>query len=134
LGGCVREPAGVGVEDMAVDALAVEGAHHDDGSPSGLPLHHPGGLEGRHPRTGEVDVHRLPVLVEMSFLVNGAEHHRTGHAGVVEENVDPAELLLDLFEHLADVLGVRYVALDGEGLVRQPQVADEVVQVRLFGI
>ena len=131
LRGGVRETTGVGVQDVVVDALAVEGSHHDDRPAPRLPLHDPCRLERRHPGPGEVDVDRLPVLVEIALLVRRAEHDRARDAGVVVQNVDAAELLLDLFEHLPDVFRIGHVALYEEGLVREAEVADQVVHVGL---
>jgi len=119
------------VQDVVVYAFAVEGSHHDDRPAARLPLHDPRRLERRHPGTGEVDVDRLPVLVEMALLVRRTEYHRARDAGVVVQNVDAAESLFDLLEHLPHVFWIGDVALDEEGLVREAQVADEVVHVGL---
>jgi hypothetical protein len=90
LGGGVGEPARIGVKNVSVDALAVEGPHHDDHPSARLRLHQPRGLEAGEPGPREVDVHRIPVQVEMLFPVGRAEFHGAGDPGVVVEDVDPS--------------------------------------------
>ncbi len=129
LRGSVGKPAGVGVQHVAVDALAVEGPHHDDHTAPRLVLHPARGFQAGEPGSGEVDVHGVPVLVEVFLPVYRAELHRPGNSCVVVEDVDPVELALDLLEHLPHVLGVAHVPLDGHRLVGQPEEPDQVVHV-----
>src|SRR5712691_447316 len=92
--------------------------HEDDAAPLVLDQVGPGllrAVEG----TGEVDAYvPIPQLVGLVRNLGGMIEGR----GVVDQDVDLAELVLDLLEHLAHLLAVSDIHLDGERA--PPHLAD----------
>ena len=89
-----------------------DGAVVDDAAAAGiLGLHQPDGLLRAEKRAGEVDQDDGIPLLERQVL-----HRNTGgvDAGVVEQQIEPAELLADLREETADFLGLAHIGRDGE--------------------
>ena len=91
--------------------MAGDGGHIDDPSIS-LGLHDPHGPLGKEERTGDVDaVRQVPVL--QGHLVKG---NLIGDAGVVHQDIQSAEFLIQHLEAMVHIRLFGHVALDRHAL------------------